>query len=595
MAKDENLRYRADLDASGFVKGANKVKGAQAGVTKGGNKSSQAVTQLAYALDDAQYGFRGVQNNLQAVAVSLGLSGPIVLGITGLLVLINVFAEKWQTAGREAKKAAKAAGEALAEAQGPIAQTRIYAEVLRTAEEGTDGYKYALQELKKDGYDPAKQSLEEFIRLQEKQILLNATEKALTSVLASKFGELIEAKKKLAEFEKRSPQVASVGTGGISTGPSQTSLNKSYQNTLKGLKGNVDELEEDITSSSKSMAATIAKILGEDGLFGFITGGKGTKDPLATYKSNLQKLLQENAKFGRSEYENIEASRENEKAAAADKITDKQLLTDTLIAIDEKYDNKQEELAAKQLQRQKDLNDKIAALKEAANAKLLNDADKSANELSDLSTKYAILGLDGPSAQLGSQLDTLRTKFRTGKIGIEEFASAVNGLKGEYKELTPAQQQALQDLETLNRAFESATEGAITGFAAAIGSAVVAPKDFGSQVLGVIGSFLQAIGSALIAYGLAMDAFKKAFTNPWVAIAAGVALVIIGAAISKKASAGPAGNGGGGATRSTAGSNTTTPNSIQGGSGGMGLVATVRGQDLRFVLQGADETYGARN
>ena len=31
-----------------------------------------AMTQAAYAIDDMQYGFQGVQNNIQAMAVSMG-------------------------------------------------------------------------------------------------------------------------------------------------------------------------------------------------------------------------------------------------------------------------------------------------------------------------------------------------------------------------------------------------------------------------------------------------------------------------------------------------------------------------------------------
>ena len=48
-----------------------------------------------------------------------------------------------------------------------------------------------------------------------------------------------------------------------------------------------------------------------------------------------------------------------------------------------------------------------------------------------------------------------------------------------------------------------------------------------------------------------------------------------------------------GGSRSAATATTTTPSSIQGiGQAGQ-LVATVRGQDLRFVLQGANDSYGA--
>jgi hypothetical protein len=64
----------------------------------------------------------------------------------------------------------------------------------------------------------------------------------------------------------------------------------------------------------------------------------------------------------------------------------------------------------------------------------------------------------------------------------------------------------------------------------------------------IMGSGLQAIGKALIAYGVAMEAFKEAFSDPYAAIAAGIALVAAGAflksSISKVSSgtSAPAGN-----------------------------------------------------
>ena len=73
------------------------------------------------------------------------------------------------------------------------------------------------------------------------------------------------------------------------------------------------------------------------------------------------------------------------------------------------------------------------------------------------------------------------------------------------------------------------------------------------------------------------------------------ALAAIGAALS-----GIGGSKGGGASASSASASsptatTTTPKSVQRSGGGGQLVATVRGQDLRFVLQGANDSYQAIN
>lgn len=53
-------------------------------------------------------------------------------------------------------------------------------------------------------------------------------------------------------------------------------------------------------------------------------------------------------------------------------------------------------------------------------------------------------------------------------------------------------------------------------------------ETFFSSVLAIIADFAMTIGKALIAYGFAMDAFKKAISNPYVAIAAGIALIAAG-------------------------------------------------------------------
>ena len=63
--------------------------------------------------------------------------------------------------------------------------------------------------------------------------------------------------------------------------------------------------------------------------------------------------------------------------------------------------------------------------------------------------------------------------------------------------------------------------------------------------LELLSSGLQDIGKALIVYGAAMDAFKKAFKNPYAAIAAGIALVAAGAMLKSKINKTSGGSSGG--------------------------------------------------
>ena len=144
-----------------------------------------------------------------------------------------------------------------------------------------------------------------------------------------------------------------------------------------------------------------------------------------------------------------------------------------------------------------------------------------------------------------------------------------------------------------------------------------------SSSMGVFGAFLgtviqglldlaaQAISSAITtavtekakqgAYGAtaAAAAVAGAAQSASAAGPAAIALlpVFIGAALAA-VSAGLTGtggkvSGGGGGSRSPITPTTTTPSSVQGNGAGGQLVATVRGQELRFILQAADNSYGA--
>lgn len=125
---------------------------------------------------------------------------------------------------------------------------------------------------------------------------------------------------------------------------------------------------------------------------------------------------------------------------------------------------------------------------------------------------------------------------------------------------------------------EGGIEGGISAIGEAIGEAFASGdwSNFGKEVLNVIGGFLKQIGSALIAYGIALEAFASG--NPVLAIAAGTALVILGAAISSMAKAGPMGAGAG----SYAGAS----------SAGAGSASAAIAGDVKFVLEG-DKLVGA--
>ena len=54
-------------------------------------------------------------------------------------------------------------------------------------------------------------------------------------------------------------------------------------------------------------------------------------------------------------------------------------------------------------------------------------------------------------------------------------------------------------------------------------------------ILSVVGQFITQMGAAVMSYAVTMEAFKKAFTNPYAALAAGMALMIAGGVVSNLA------------------------------------------------------------
>lgn len=144
--------------------------------------------------------------------------------------------------------------------------------------------------------------------------------------------------------------------------------------------------------------------------------------------------------------------------------------------------------------------------------------------------------------------------------------------------------------DQMNMLIDQGVADMATTFASGIGqlaSGEIGMDDFFKMILSSIGKFLQQIGAALIAYGVAMDAFKKAFTNPFVAIAAGAALVAIGSFISSKASAGPA--GGGASSYTPASSGYSNFNASSGTAALEGnVVFELEGTKLKGVLNNTD-------
>jgi hypothetical protein len=177
------------------------------------------------------------------------------------------------------------------------------------------------------------------------------------------------------------------------------------------------------------------------------------------------------------------------------------------------------------------------------------------------------------------ELEILKEKNKLEKINIssQEFAPVIKGMN----DLRTASQSAIDQVSAvyqvlgkvasdisgpINDAFTSMAEG-FGEFIGALATGDAGLKDFGRMIAGVFADLAINVGKIAIGAGMAVLGIKEALMtlNPWVAIAAGVALVALGYAIKgslKSAAMGSSGTG----SIASAGSNSFTYDTRAAGS-----------------------------
>jgi hypothetical protein len=102
--------------------------------------------------------------------------------------------------------------------------------------------------------------------------------------------------------------------------------------------------------------------------------------------------------------------------------------------------------------------------------------------------------------------------------------------------------------ETVSRAIKTLMVDSISGFSMALGEALGGSQDamqnFGKQLINSIVGFMENVSKAMIAAAIASDLFQKQlFTNPYGALAAGIALGIAAGIVKSKMTKGVQGEG----------------------------------------------------
>ncbi|MGE5052052.1 MAG: tape measure protein [Bacillota bacterium] len=146
-------------------------------------------------------------------------------------------------------------------------------------------------------------------------------------------------------------------------------------------------------------------------------------------------------------------------------------------------------------------------------------------------------------------------------------------------------------VDELNSIIQSGMTNAIESLASGLTELAmgdISGKEFGAQILAMVGNFMIQLGTAFIVFSKLFIAFQTAIAsmNPVAALAIGVSLVAAGAAISTIAKKGMSKGGGGGTTSAASGYSPSGSSAIAAINGN--VVFELQGTTLRGVLNNTD-------
>ncbi len=549
---------------------------------KGQKKSNMAMTQAAYALDDMQYGFQGVQNNIQAMAVSMGAGGPLIVGLTLLTIGVGLLVKKFQKAGKEARKLK----EELSEKQGLVASMMIAAEVIKNTTEGTEAHTKAMKQLTDNGYIPAKQKVDEYVAALQEQMFIEAKLAANKKSIQDNLVEQLEVQEKINKLTKDGPakRASSAGSGIMGGGAqlNQNDLDMQHATKLAGAQDELKVLQAQLAEKLKisvedrrqlealrvrgKVSKELAQESGEtDGVLyshGFLKSISGSDMSSQWFKS-----LEESTK----------RALELQKAQGMGK---EDLLRSELSLLEAAN------LQSLALEDQEKILHRIAVLK----AKIANSEEP--DPLKD--TGVGLSPDDKLFDKFKADLGIIKQLFDEGTISFDDWMNRVENLTNSFLKIDEATDTTRENTEMFAQAFVGAFESA----SSQAGSFL---ENLATGLMSSLGSILIQKGTAAIFSGIADNAIlpgsgAAAIKMGAMVVGAGVALKA-GSNIGKR-SGGAAGGGGGGGSSSGGSKSPTSevrPNPVRENARIRNSNLIIPMDKMRFGMQGADDNYSGFN
>jgi hypothetical protein len=225
------------------------------------------------------------------------------------------------------------------------------------------------------------------------------------------------------------------------------------------------------------------------------------------------------------------------------------------------------------------------------NLELRNEQD--ANQLKELTKTLGEVATSaefagGAVIQLENQTGESTKKMKEGWIDLSgSISNAIIGIAESLGELisgTNAEfEQAKQRLGELKKGTDE--------YEKQLEVVAAARPDFGKNMINILVSFARQVGEILVGIGTAMLAAQKAISNPYTAIAAGIALIALSGALSTKLNGAQSGFNSGSGSSGSGGRSAFSAVSANSQVQDNKIIAEtiIRGQDIYVVLKNYEQ------
>jgi hypothetical protein len=556
---------------------ANGAGGAIGNSANNLKKSNQAYTNLALVVQDLPYGFRGIQNNLPALMGSVaGATGPMYLAFSALIAAVTAYDAglfKAKETNDEFNKSLLTTNEELRKAANYTnSDTQNLESLLRVGLNLNNSETVRLNALK-----DIKKALSQVNK--EEAAKITSIESAIIPVQL-----YTEALKKQQLQEYASGKIAELQAGLVEKTAALEIARKGGSRKFNILSvfgvDSVEDLATQVTQA-KTQIRILEDILDQANKKTFNNPfDKSNKEPkVDDTVVKQQNLVNEQVIQGLIDSKRIELEiykddafkkydvakqlAELEKKLALEKIKNAKNTPQQIAALELEVNREfsnQMLLIGQQLQEQLLAQDaKKRKEKKRRDQEELKAQQTFADNQVDLIDEQLKIGLRLNKDNVIGQQELIKQSMA--KVGVMMAASFGTGqfpvllkyydeLNSKLLGLNTAALRGAAAMEKVNGIISDTATNAVVQLGENIGKALGGEKvDLFGGFIELLSSGLQEIGKALIAYGVAMDAFKKAFSNPYAAIAAGIALVAAGALLKSKinktsggASSGPTSN-----------------------------------------------------